>query len=88
MCVDATSSREPGPNLQHNFNNHKQEEQQQQGSGQQYQKGRQHRDESVDNYITLVIENFAAAMKTGIPILGIPVLDPINITALALPDIK
>lgn len=46
------------------------------------------RDESVDNYIKLVIENFAAAMKTGIPILGIPVLDPLNITTLNIPDIE
>jgi len=46
------------------------------------------RDESVDNYITMVIENFAIAMKTGIPILGIPILDPVNISKLSLPDIE
>jgi hypothetical protein len=46
------------------------------------------RDESVDNYITMVIENFAVAMRTGIPILGIPVLDPFNITKLDIPPIE
>ncbi|XP_018027607.1 uncharacterized protein LOC108682872 [Hyalella azteca] len=46
------------------------------------------RDESVDNYITMVLENFAIAMRTGIPILGIPILDPFNISKLDLPTIN
>ncbi|KAF2355246.1 hemolymph juvenile hormone binding, partial [Trinorchestia longiramus] len=49
--------------------------------------GKSVRDESVDNYITMVIENFAIAMRTGIPILGMPVLDPFNITKLEIPFI-
>jgi len=46
------------------------------------------RDESVDAYITMVIENFAEAMRTGIPILGLPVMDPYNVPAdLVLPQL-
>jgi len=47
------------------------------------------RDESVDAYITMVLENFAEAMKTGIPALGMPVLDPYDLPAdLALPQVN
>nr|XP_027218544.1 uncharacterized protein LOC113811073 [Penaeus vannamei] len=46
------------------------------------------RDESVDNYIRLVLENFAEAMKTGIPVLGIPVLDPLEVGKVEIPNIE
>jgi len=47
----------------------------------------QPRDDSVDNYIKMVLENFADAMKTGIPILGIPILDPLDIGHIEIPEI-
>ncbi|XP_047482991.1 uncharacterized protein LOC125034989 [Penaeus chinensis] len=49
---------------------------------------RKERDDSVDNYLKMVLENFAEAMKTGIPILGIPVLDPLNVGTVDIPSIE
>ncbi|XP_037787739.1 uncharacterized protein LOC119583340 [Penaeus monodon] len=49
---------------------------------------RKERDDSVDNYLKMVLENFAEAMKTGIPILGIPVLDPLNVGSIDIPSIE
>ena len=47
----------------------------------------QAKDEALDNYIRLVINNFFAALDTGIPALGIPVLDPLNLGDITIPSL-
>lgn len=45
------------------------------------------RDEALDNYVRLVVNNFFAALDEGIPLLGIPVLDPMVIGNLTIPTL-
>lgn len=48
----------------------------------------QPRDAALDNYVRLVINNFFAALDEGIPALGIPVMDPLNIGNLTIPTLE
>lgn len=48
----------------------------------------QPRDAALDNYVRLVINNFFAALDQGIPALGIPVMDPLNIGNLTIPTLQ
>jgi hypothetical protein len=45
-------------------------------------------DESVDNYIRAILDNFRSQMTTGIPDLGIPVLDPFAVPHFTIPHIS
>lgn len=45
-------------------------------------------DDSFDNYIKAVLEMLRAAMPTGIPDLGIPVLDPFAVPHFDIPHIE
>ena len=45
------------------------------------------RDAALDNYVRLVINNFFAALDEGIPALGIPIMDPLNIGNLTIPTL-
>ena len=45
-------------------------------------------DDSLDNYIKAVLETFKASMPTGIPELGIPVLDPFDVPKFEIPHIE
>jgi len=47
----------------------------------------QAKDEALDNYIRLVINNFFAALDTGIPALGLPILDPLNLGDITIPTL-
>nr|CAH0098060.1 unnamed protein product [Daphnia galeata] len=47
----------------------------------------QPRDDALDNYVRLVINNFFAALETGIPALGIPPMDPLWIGNLTIPTL-
>ncbi|XP_046442167.1 uncharacterized protein LOC124192739 [Daphnia pulex] len=47
----------------------------------------QPRDDALDNYVRLVINNFFAALETGIPALGIPPMDPLWIGNLTVPTL-
>ena len=45
-------------------------------------------DDSFDNYIRAVLEMLRAAMPTGIPDLGNPVLDPFAVPHFDIPHIE
>ncbi len=45
------------------------------------------KDDSLDNYIRQVLELFKSQMTTGIPDLGIPVLDPFAVPHFDIPEI-
>ena len=46
------------------------------------------KDDSLDNYIKAILEMFKAAMPSGIPELGIPVLDPFAVPHFDIPHIS
>ena len=46
------------------------------------------KDDSLDDYIKAILETFKAAMPTGIPELGIPVLDPFDVPHFDIPHIS
>ena len=46
------------------------------------------RDDSLDNYIRAVLETLKASMPTGIPELGIPILDPFDVPHFDIPHIS
>jgi len=46
------------------------------------------KDDSVDNYIKAILEELRAAMPTGIPELGIPILDPFDVPHFDIPHIE
>ena len=46
------------------------------------------KDDSLDNYIKAILEQFKAAMPTGIPELNIPVLDPFDVPHFDIPHIS
>lgn len=45
------------------------------------------RNDALDNYVRLVINDLFAAMTTGIPGLGIPPLDPLKIGNITIPTL-
>ena len=45
-------------------------------------------DDSLDNYIRAVLEQFKSQMTTGIPDLGIPILDPFAVPHFDIPHIS
>ena len=45
-------------------------------------------DDSLDNYLKAILEMLKAAMPTGIPELGIPVLDPFAVPHFDIPHIS
>ncbi len=45
-------------------------------------------DDSFDNYIKAVLDMLRAAMPTGIPELGLPVLDPFAVPHFDIPHIE
>lgn len=57
------------------------------GVGQQSEGG-ESRDAALDNYIRLVLNNFFAALGTGIPALGIPPLDPLAIGNVSISNLQ
>merc|ERR1719415_96933 len=46
------------------------------------------KDDSLDNYLKAILEMLKAAMPTGIPELGIPVLDPFAVPHFDIPHIS
>jgi hypothetical protein len=46
------------------------------------------KDDSFDNYIKAILDNLRAAMPTGIPALGIPVLDPFEVPHFDIPHVS
>ena len=46
------------------------------------------KDDSLDNYIKAILEQFKAAMPTGIAELNIPVLDPFDVPHFDIPHIS
>ena len=58
------------------------------GVGQLSEGGEQSRDAALDNYIRLVLNNFFAALGTGLPALGIPPLDPLAIGNISIPNLQ
>lgn len=46
------------------------------------------KDDSLDNYLKEVLEMLKAAMPTGIPELGIPILDPFDVPHFDIPHIS
>ncbi len=46
------------------------------------------RDDSVDEYLKAVLEMLKASMPTGIPELGIPILDPFDVPHFDIPHIS
>ena len=46
------------------------------------------KDDSVDDYIKAILEELRAAMPTGIPELGIPILDPFDVPHFDIPHIE
>jgi len=46
------------------------------------------RDDALDNYIRQVINNFFSSLDTGIPVLGLPPLDPLRLGNFTVPTIQ
>jgi len=46
------------------------------------------KDDSLDNYLRLVLEKLRESMPTGLPDLGIPPLDPFEVPHFDIPHIE